>query len=367
MVGKTAAVIGAGIGGLAAGVALRKAGWSVTVFEHADEIRPLGAGLSVWPNGSRALRSLGLGPLVDQAPRTGGSLRRADGGVLAEFDPDVIEQRYGAPLVGLHRADLHEALLDALGSEHVRLGVEFIALGDDDSSARFADGSSAQADLILGADGLGSRVRTAIVGDGKPADSGIVAFRGVSPITSEVPAGEWWGSGSAAGLLPLLEERVYWYLAFRGDPDPLELERRVAEYGAPVREVIGATVADEILVHRLYDRPATSSWSRGSVTLIGDAAHPMLPFLGQGACSALVDAVALGEALAVAETVPAALAAYENARIRRTADLVKGSRQAARVALAGSAVARSVRHALVGWAPASMRLRQLDRVIGKNR
>ena len=119
---RTAAVVGAGIGGLATGIALRRAGWEVTVFEQAEELRPLGAGLSIWPNGVHALRSLGLGALADEGPRGGGALRRADGSVLAEFDPDLIAERYGAPLVGVHRPDLHEALIDGVGPERVRLG-----------------------------------------------------------------------------------------------------------------------------------------------------------------------------------------------------------------------------------------------------
>jgi 2-polyprenyl-6-methoxyphenol hydroxylase-like FAD-dependent oxidoreductase len=355
---RNAAVVGAGIGGLAAGIALRQAGWEVTVYEAAPELRPLGAGLSIWPNGVRALRALGLGDLADAAPRPDGALRRADGSVLAAFDPEVLEDRFGAPLVGFHRADLHQGLIAGLGRERVRTGMRLV--GIEGEEILFDDDSSARADLIVGADGLSSTVRQALFGNGEPRDSGLVAYRGVARLDGPVPAGEWWGRGSVAGLLELGGGRVYWYFAHRGEPDRAALSSLVAEYGEPIREAASRTDPEQVLVHRLYDREPASSWSRGPATLLGDAAHPMLPFLGQGACSALEDAVALGTATTAEGSVEAALAAYEEARVERTAALVTGSRKAAKAALLKSGAARRVRNALVSRAPETVRLRQLD-------
>ena len=358
----SAAVVGAGIGGLASGIALQQAGWSVRVFERADEVRALGAGLSIWPNGVHALRSLGLGELVDNAPRTGGALRRADGSVLADFGPDLIAERYGAPLIGLHRADLHEALLDGLGRDALRLGAEVGAVTD--GALRLADGTSESADLIVGADGIDSVVRKGIIGDGEPRDAGIVAFRGVAQYDGEVPAGEWWGSGDAVGLLPLGGGRVYWYLTFHGEAERGELARRLAEFGSPAAAIAGATPEGEVLLHRLRDRAPAEGWISGNTVLLGDAAHPMLPFLGQGACSALEDAVALGAALTRCRGVAEALAEYESARFERTSALVRDSRRAAKVALAGPPPLRALRNVLISRVPQSMRLRQLDGAIG---
>ncbi len=358
---RTAAVVGAGIGGLAAGIALRKAGCDVTVYERADELRPLGAGLSIWPNGVRALRSLGLGAVVDEAPRTGGALRRADGTVLAEFAPDLIAERYDAPLVGLHRGDLHAALVNELDTTNLRLGARVSDV--DGGRIALADGEEVRADVIVGADGLNSLVREHVLRDGDPIDSGIVAFRGLADRNGEVPAGEWWGPDSVAGLLPVGGGRVYWYVARRGRTDGYELQNALHDYAAPLPQIAHTTPRDQILCHRLYDRPPAKRWSSGATTLLGDAAHPMLPFLGQGACSALEDAVALGEAVANSESVHAALSAYEARRLGRTAALVKGSRQAASMVLGGSGVRRRARDLLVARLPDSVRLRQLDRVI----
>ena len=154
--------------------------------------------------------------------------------------------------------------------------------------------------------------------------------------------------------------RAYWYVAFRGEHDPEALTRTLSEFAPELREVAEATDPAAVLTHRLYDRDPASTWGRGAATLLGDAAHPMLPFLGQGACSALEDAVALGESASDGGDRETIARAYEERRLAPTAKLVKGSRTAARAALAGSAPARMVRNALIRAAPASARLRQLD-------
>jgi 2-polyprenyl-6-methoxyphenol hydroxylase-like FAD-dependent oxidoreductase len=152
-----------------------------------------------------------------------------------------------------------------------------------------------------------------------------------------------------------------------GEPDSGrdELSRRAAEFADPLRDIVTATPADDVLLHRLYDRPPVRSWSSQKTTLVGDAAHPMLPFLGQGACSALGDAVALGEAIAAQADVRAALGAYELQRVRHTAKLVQGSRRAASLVLSPSRFGRRLRNGLVARLPTGMRLRQLDPIIGR--
>jgi 2-polyprenyl-6-methoxyphenol hydroxylase-like FAD-dependent oxidoreductase len=358
---RRAVVVGAGIGGLAAGIALQRAGWAVTVLERASELRPLGAGLSIWPNGVNALRELGLGGLADTAEPVGGALRRADGGVLGEFDPEAIEERYGAPLIGVHRADLHAALIGGAREASLQLGVEVVGL--DSEGVLLEGGERRDADLVVGADGLGSVVRAAVVGDGEPVDSGIVAYRGVVDSTEDVPSGEWWGPGVVGGLLALSGGRVYWYLAHRAHSGADAIEDLAARFADPVPRLIRATDPGAVLTHRLYDREPVDGWSRGAATLLGDAAHPMLPFLGQGACSALGDAVALGKALAGAVDVEHGLADYERARVDVTNLRVRRSRTAARAVFAPAGL-RLVRNALIRALPSSVRLRQLDPVVG---
>ena len=180
---RQAAVIGAGIGGLAAGIALTRAGWDATVYEAASELRPLGAGLSIWPNGVHALRALGLGDLTAGAPLSGGALRRADGSVLVTYEPKTIAERYGAPLVGMHRADLHDGLLAGSAPSACASGC---ASSPSGRRAPFRGRDDRSADLVVGADGIDSTVRAELIGDGAPRDSGYVAYRGVSRPTVKV-------------------------------------------------------------------------------------------------------------------------------------------------------------------------------------
>jgi 2-polyprenyl-6-methoxyphenol hydroxylase-like FAD-dependent oxidoreductase len=364
------AIVGGGIGGLAAGAALRRDGHSVTIFERSDRFEPLGAGLSVWPNGAHALRALGLGDVVDSAgiPRGDGGIRRArDGALLAASSAEELERRYGAPLALVHRADLQSALLAAVGEDSVRFGADVVA-ADEQGTVELASGETVSADVVVGADGIRSTVRR---GDEPPRPSGIVAYRSVVEWPADVPSGEYWGRGEVIGLAPLSEGRVYWYAAHRTDDaaaDPgaqlAALRARYGAWAAPIPGVLGATDPERLLRHELSDRPPADDWGRGAVTLLGDAAHPMLPFLGQGACCALEDAVALAGALRAAGDVREALRSYERARARRAAQLVKGSRGAARVALTASPVGTRLRDLAMSAVPSRMRLRQFDRVIG---
>lgn len=364
---RTAAVVGAGIGGLAAGISLTAAGFSVIHYEKSPEPRGLGSGISIWPNGVRALRALGLDALVEHGMDQAGGVRRADGRMLAGFRENAIRTRFGEPILGLHRAALHEALLAVRGRDAVRWGTAVAAVeagaAGEGAELRFADGSTARADLVVGADGLRSAVRASLLGDGEPRDARIVAYRGVVELGEEVPAGEWWGVDSVAGLLPLCDGLVYWYFGARGRDEPGALERLAAEYDPRVGAVVAGTPPDRVLVHELYDRDPVQSWSRGAATLLGDAAHPMLPFIGQGAGAALEDAVELGRALEAEPEVGAALAGYEQRRVRRMAMFVETSRRAAAIALPRSALARRLRDALFPLIPEPTRLRQFAPVL----
>jgi 2-polyprenyl-6-methoxyphenol hydroxylase-like FAD-dependent oxidoreductase len=364
----TAAVVGAGIGGLAAGISLSAAGFSVMHYEKSPEPRELGAGIAIWPNGVRALRALGLDEFVDGALHQEGGVRRADGRMLAGFAAGAVDRRFGEPIVGLHRAELHAALLARCERERFRLGREVSAVtvgasAADGAELRFADGSSVRADLVVGADGLRSAVRESLLGDGEPRDAEIVAYRGVVELVDEVPPGEWWGRDSVAGLLPLRGGLVYWYFGARGRDTPGALERLAAEYDPRVGAVVALTPPDQVLVHDLYDRDPVKSWSRGAATLLGDAAHPMLPFIGQGAGAALEDAVELGRALEAEPDIGAALVRYEARRVERAALFVKTSRRAAAVALPRSAFTRRLRDTLLPRLPESTRLRQFAPIL----
>jgi 2-polyprenyl-6-methoxyphenol hydroxylase-like FAD-dependent oxidoreductase len=371
------AIVGAGIGGLATAVALRRAGVAVKVFERAQRLEPLGAGLSLWPNAVRALRSLGVADAVQDGriPRGDGGLWRWDGTPLATDDAAAIERRYGAPLVLVHRAELHRALMGPLDEGDVVLGESLTSYEQDPSGVRatFDSGSVVEADLLIGADGLLSAVRAQLLGDEPPRYSGLIAYRAVVEHDAPRPIGEFWGPGGVFGVVPLSERRVYWY-ATRHHPDPGEdhapaQERRglLDAFGGwcePIPDLLARTPERDIMRHPLFDRPPRSGWTDGRVALLGDAAHPMLPFLGQGACQGLEDAVALGAAARATGVGPAALTAYETARRARASMLVRRSRAAGRIAHLSPAWQRRLRDAALHRTPTSVRRRQLDAVLG---
>ena len=331
------------------------------MLERADRVPVQGAGLSVWPNGVRALRALGLDALVDAAPRISGAIRRANGRPLAIHDYADLECRYGEPLIALARGDLLGAELERLGEAQVRFGAEVEAI--DERELVLADGSRRTAELIVGADGLYSTVRAELLGDGEPRASGLVAFRGLADWDAELPAGEWWGPGVVAGLVPLGGGRVYWYVSFRGDSEA-EFGDRLDWFSAPLPEIVGSTPPEEVLRHELFDREPAKRVAGEGTALVGDAAHPMLPFLGQGACSALEDAVALGSAAAL-PGLDSALEIYSEQRAAAGNLLIRGSRQAARAALIGPGPLRAFRNGVVSTLPSTMHLRRLEPILAE--
>jgi 2-polyprenyl-6-methoxyphenol hydroxylase-like FAD-dependent oxidoreductase len=362
---RTAIVIGAGIGGLAAAIALTERGWDVTVLERESRLDATGAALVIWPNGTRALEGLGLAELVLRAAARPMSavIRKADGTPMVEHRPEALVRRYGAPLVAVRRDELLQAEYGRLEEEKVRFDCP--VTGVLDGTVEYGSGSVLAAELIVGADGLHSRARRWVSRGEEPRASGLVAFRGLTaPDAGEVPFGEWWGPGVIAGLVPLHDGAIYWYVSLRGDRGT-ELGEQLEAFAPPVRDVVRSTPADQVLVHELFDRGPRGGWNRGRVALLGDAAHAMLPFLGQGACSSLEDAVALADALDHEPAVDAAIARYVRARRTPATRLIRGSRVAGDLAMLRPPVARAIRDFLTTVLPASYQLRRLDPVLGR--
>jgi 2-polyprenyl-6-methoxyphenol hydroxylase-like FAD-dependent oxidoreductase len=333
-------VVGGGIGGLAAAIALRDAGWEVMVLERSAVHGAPAAGLALWPNGVRALYRLGLGPALDgiatRVPEI--AIRRPDGTPLARYDGAALERRWGAPLVAVHRAELLAVLLERLGRDAVRSGAEVELV--EEGGVRLTDGTVLEGDLVVGADGLRSVTRSAVLCDGEPRPAGLVAFRGVAHCDRLVRSGEWWGAGAIAGLLPLTGGRVYWYVAcHERDEEPVAaLADRLA---APVADTVAATPAGTVLRYPLADR------------------RPVRQLVGPRI--ALV-ATCLGRALATAD-LATALRRYERERGPASARLVRGSRSAARLALARSPLVRSARDRLLAATPQALHLRRLGRLL----
>jgi 2-polyprenyl-6-methoxyphenol hydroxylase-like FAD-dependent oxidoreductase len=343
---RTALIVGAGIGGLSTGIALRRAGCDVRIFEQAPSARELGFGLVLAPNAMHALRELGLADaLITRgfAPtRARGEIRRMDGTVLKRADFPV-RAALGGPMVVALRPALHGVLLDAIGTDAITLGTE--VTGFDASPqyvvVRFSNGETATGDLLVGADGVGSVVRRTLhPSEPPPRSSHIGAVRGTVHGAVRHLRDLWGvyylGPGLESFLVRASDTGIYWALSVALELLPKDMRdpREILAFMSPKMDAtfrVVTSTTDDLRFDELVDRDPISQWGTGRVTLLGDAAHPMLPHTGQGAAQAIVDAMALGKALAKSTDVESALRGYEREREKKTAALVGQGRRTARV------------------------------------
>ncbi|MEM7738844.1 MAG: FAD-dependent monooxygenase [Deinococcota bacterium] len=333
----TAAVIGGGIGGLTTALALYNVGIEATVYERTDKFSAVGAGISLWPNATRILRDLGvLGELLPKAGRIGAlNVKDAQGNLLLRSDAS----QQDVPSLCAYRPDLIEALRAALPPNTCCTGHTLQGLHDDGEAVQleFENGTTATADIVIGADGIRSTVRNFLfTNDDSPVYRGYPIWRGIAPLPKSFVAGEiseTWGGNQRFGLLDVGEERAYWYAtAPRPEDEPAhtpedrkhELITAFAHWHVPIPEVIASTPAKVLVRSNTYDRLPKQGWSRGRVVLLGDAIHATTPNLGQGGCMAIEDAVVLARYL-TAHPYPEAFQRYEDARYKRTTDITTES------------------------------------------
>ncbi|MFC9128272.1 FAD-dependent monooxygenase [Streptomyces sp. NPDC057099] len=341
----SAVVVGAGIGGLAAAIGLRRIGWDVTVVERARVLADVGAGISLHANGIRALDALGVGEAVRAAARpqyTGGT-RTPDGRWLARMDGAVLERELGTPIVGVPRAVLHGLLRAALPPACLVVGSE-VASVDRSGPGRVrvpvADGVL-DADLVVAADGVNSRLRGQLLpGRPGPVYSGSTVLRAITeqPVSLRADFELTWGKGAEFGHIAFADGRAEWHAVLNSPPglrhpDALAaMRRRFGDWHDPIPALLDATRPDAVLHHDIHELATPlPAFAEGRVVLLGDAAHAMTPNLGQGACQALEDAATLAAALATEPTVDSALARYDAERRPRSQSVARAARQAGRL------------------------------------
>jgi salicylate hydroxylase len=339
-------IVGGGIGGLFAAIALIAEGLRVSVYEQAPELGEIGAGVFLTPNSVRHLQRVGLGPAVEKwGARVGAASHyfRHDGAPIAPVQ--VTDSAGWNATFGLHRADLVDLLAKALPAGLVRTGHRGIAFEQVGEVARvsFANGACAEADLVIAADGIHSELRPYVFPPSRPVFSGSVAYRGLVP-HERVPHWPterwqmWLGPGKHFLAFPVRAGRMINYVGFvpadeemreswsaPGDPDVLRQE--FAGWDPRIESLLAHVQAT--FRWALYDREPLPTWTKGRLGLLGDAAHPMLPHLGQGANQSIEDGMALATILARADrsNAPTALLAYERLRRERVAEVQRGARE----------------------------------------
>jgi salicylate hydroxylase len=342
-------VAGAGIGGLSAAIALSKANYRVLVLERALSLGESGAGLQLSPNATRALRKLGVLDAIRPhaiEPRALVVAKATSGRELLRVDLSGIEARYGAPWFVLARSDLHRALSDAAEDAvdvEIRTGAEAIDFADHSRGVTVSvhvdnEHREEQGAAIVGADGLRSNIRARLHGKAPPRFHRLTAWRALIP-TRNLPAlmaepiiRLWFASEGHVVQYPVAGgERITLVLIIPEEHEGIDGEEKArirlpatcANWAKPLQELLAA--APSFRRFALYDRPPLAHWGKGHATLLGDAAHPMLPFMAQGAAAAIEDALSLSRHLQGVDDIAPALRAYEAARAERTAKLQTAS------------------------------------------
>ncbi|GAA4185900.1 NAD(P)/FAD-dependent oxidoreductase [Streptosporangium oxazolinicum] len=331
--------MGAGIGGLSTAATLRRVGLDVEIYERASELRPAGGGLSLMTNGVLALRDVGVEPRFEDSGVVFAKLHFATrrGRPIRTVSFTELADELGAPSYGIHRADLQQVLLKEIGDTPITLGAEVTGFttGRDGVTVHFKNGEEAHGDFLVGADGFGSAVRRQIAGAEQPREPGYVCWLATpsyeDPRLPHAYVAHYWGRGKRFGIANIGSGRIYWWgtqnmpaaqaRTWHGGKE--DILRSYAGWADEVLAVLRATPEEEILTVPAQDRPFLERWGEGPVTLLGDAAHPMLTSVGQGAALAMEDAAVLALRLADTSDTVAALRAYEDERRPRTRKLVE--------------------------------------------
>ena len=350
MTGLRIGICGGGVGGLTAAIALREFGHDPVVFEQAPRFLRIGADVNLTPNAVHALDRLGVGDVLRRtaARPTFRISRMWDTGEETSRLPmsDAAEERYGAPQLTIHRADLLTALEAGVPEGRIELGkaVSGIVNEETRTAVRFADGSAEDVDVIIGADGIHSAVRAAMFGQDNPRFTGLVSYRSVYPreraggLSNLDAFTKWWGPTPDRQIIcfPLtLGQEIFVFATTRQEGwteegwtlpgDAGELRRAYADFHPDARALLEPCT--DVTKSALHVREPMERWSVHHATLLGDAAHPMTPFMAQGACMAIEDAVVLARALDGADraSAPRALRRYDAARLERTAEIQRRS------------------------------------------
>ena len=352
---KHIAIIGAGIGGMTAAVTLAKKGVKVSIFEQAPELSEVGAGLTITPNATKGLMYLGLEKQmkeVGMAHAQQGVRHFETGEMIVPLERgEKMLEKYGAYQLQAHRADVHNVLIDELklhNSNTIYTDHELIDLNEKNNSVElvFSNNETHEVDFVIGADGNRSVVRKIILGDDDPQFAGYVAWRGLVPVEL-LGEDDFDECGSSAFIAPgrvfarylVRNAELYNYVAFLATdqwaeegwaiPSTVDIVMDIfSDYNQQVKNIIAATPANELFKWGIFAREPVSKWSTKNITLLGDAAHPLEPFMGQGASLAIEDGVVLGRIIKDSDSSDEIVSRYESARIQRAHFVTEHSKRA---------------------------------------
>lgn len=370
------AIIGGGIGGLTLAIALQRKGFNPTIYEQAPELKMIGAGLGLSGNAMKAFSEIGIDTAVLKA---GSVLKRMaikdmQGQVLNETNSEKISEKYGiANNFSIHRADLHEALLEQMDKHKLVLNKTCIAFEQTAAKINltFQDGTTATADYVVASDGINSIFRKKLLPEAVPRYSGYTCWRAV---IEYAPSGfdrdqtsETWGPGARFGIVPLSNNRLYWFATLNAKARDQQLKayttkdilKRFQHFHHPIQDIIKHTKEEQLIWSDINDLVPIKQFAFNNILLLGDAAHATTPNMGQGACMAIEDAATLANCMESQTTIEEAFRNFERKRIGRTTKIVNASWRVGKIAQLENPLLMRLRNMAIRSTPKGVAERQI--------
>jgi 2-polyprenyl-6-methoxyphenol hydroxylase-like FAD-dependent oxidoreductase len=367
-------IIGAGIGGLTTAIALEKKGIKTRIFERAERIKPVGAGIILANNAMQVYEKLGLRKVIEENgnPISSMNITKSDLSPLSKIDLTYFEQKHNIKNIAIHRGTLQQILIDKLKSTEINLNHKLTSIVENTNGSflKFENGAQIQSSTVIGADGLNSIVRQNLFPNNTIRNTNQICWRGITeyklPTKFKNELNEAWGKSERFGFVQIAENNVYWYAlkAFKKSKNEFsinDLEQYFNDYNSVIQDIIKSTKKEQINTAEISDLKPTNIWFKENVCLIGDSAHATTPNMGQGACQAIEDAFVLSECLYKYE-ITKAFSEYQKLRLPKAHQVVKASWLIGKMAHLRNPILIGLRNQMLRLTPSSVNRKQNEQI-----
>jgi len=367
-------IIGAGIGGLTTAIALEQKGINTRIFEQAEQIKPVGAGIILANNAMQVYEKLGLRKLIEENgnPISSMNITKSSLKPISTIDLSYFEQKHNTKNIAIHRGTLQQILIDKLKSTKITLDHKLTSIVENTNgySLEFENGERIQSSTVLGADGLNSVVRQNLFPNNSIRNANQICWRGITeyelPIKFRNELNEAWGKSERFGFVQIAQNKVYWYAlkSFKKNKKEFsihDLEQYFSDYNSVIKGIIKSTKKEQINTAEISDLKPTNIWYKENVCLIGDSAHATTPNMGQGACQAIEDAYVLSECLSKYRTTKA-FSEYQKLRLPKAHQVVKASWIVGKMAHLKNPILISLRNQMLRLTPSSVNRKQNEQI-----